>query len=104
KGQSGNPKGRPKRDLDLAELARKDAKKAIEALVEVISDKKAPPSARVSAAAELLDRGFGRAPQHVDLNATVSFSQAFEDFIRALSPGSNAKVIEHEAEEAEIVG
>lgn len=104
KGEVRNPRGRPKKDLDLAALAQSHARKAIETLVEVMGDATATPSARVGAASELLDRGFGRAPQHIDMNATVSLSAEFEAFIRRLSPGHDAKVIEHEAEDAEVVG
>lgn len=104
KGEVRNPRGRPKKDLDLAALAQSHARKAIETLVEVMSDAGATPAARVGAASELLDRGFGRAPQHIDMNATMTLSAEFEAFIRRLSPGSDAKVIEHEAEDAEVVG
>lgn len=99
KGQpSRNPSGRPKKDYDLAALAQTHAKKAIETLVEVMSSAEAPPSARVSAAGEILDRGFGRAPQSIALNATIDFGAQFEDFIRGLSAGSTAKVIEGTSE------
>lgn len=99
KGQpSRNPSGRPKKDYDLAALAQAHAIKAIETLVEVMGSAEAPPSARVSAAGEILDRGFGRAPQSIAVNATIDFGAQFETFIRNLSAGSTAKVIEGAAE------
>ena len=73
KGQVLNPRGRPKKDLDLAVMAQVHAQAAIDTLVSVMNDVKASPSARVSAAAELLDRGFGRAPASLDVNHEHSF-------------------------------
>ncbi len=55
-GQSGNPKGRPKADLDIAALARSHAPEAMAALVLALDD----PKTRVPAATAILDRGFGR--------------------------------------------
>ena len=66
-GRSGNPRGRPKRDHDLAELARTYTVAAVETLAEIMQDKDAPPSARVSAATAMLDRGYGKPPQHGSL-------------------------------------
>jgi len=85
KGQSGNPRGRPKKDLDLAKEAQKHAMKAIQALADIVADTEAPPPSRISAASELLDRGFGRAPQHIDMKHTVGLSEEFEAFIRRLN-------------------
>lgn len=98
---SRNPRGRPKKDLDLAALAQQHAQKAIETLVSVMSNEDATPAARVSAAGEILDRGFGRAPQSIDMNATMTLSGAFEDFIRMLNAGAGAKVIDQVADAAE---
>jgi len=39
---------------------------AIEALVSIMNNTKASDAARVSAACALLDRGYGKAPQHID--------------------------------------
>jgi hypothetical protein len=59
-GQSGNPGGRPKILADVRDLAREQTEVAIEALTEIVKNKKAPPAARVSAANSLLDRGWGK--------------------------------------------
>jgi hypothetical protein len=63
KGQSGNPSGRPKTNGRVRDLAREQTENAIATLVHVMEDKKAPPSARVSAAATILDRGWGKSAQ-----------------------------------------
>ncbi len=101
KGKSGNPRGRPRADFDLAVEARKHAALAISVLVEAAQDATAPTAARVSAANSLLDRGFGRAPQSLDINAKLDFGAQFEAFIRSLSPpGHDAKIIEVAAVDA----
>ena len=51
----------------VAQLARQHTTDAIETLVEIMRDKKATASARVTAAKELLDRGHGRAPAEVTI-------------------------------------
>jgi len=68
-GQSGNPGGRPKLPpeiVELRDLARKHTTEAVLAITAVMNDEKAPASARVSAAAEVLDRGWGRATATVE--------------------------------------
>ena len=98
KGEVRNPRGRPKKDFDLAALAQNHAQDAIQTLVDVMKDPEATPSARVGAASEILDRGFGKAPQSIDMNATMTLSAEFETFIRMLNAGAGAKVIEGAAE------
>jgi hypothetical protein len=65
KGQSGNPGGRPKVVAKVRELARDHTSKAVETLVSIMTNTKAAPAARVSAANSLLDRGYGKPPQHI---------------------------------------
>lgn len=101
KGEVRNPRGRPKKDLDLAAMAQSHAQEAIQTLVSVMRNEDATPAARVTAAGEILDRGFGRAPQSIDVNATMTLSGEFESFIRMLNAGSGAKVVEHIADAAE---
>jgi hypothetical protein len=71
-GQSGNPAGRPKRPqtietrqiiADVRAAARDLTQEALNTLVTVMKDSKAPAAARVSAATAILDRGHGR-PTH----------------------------------------
>jgi hypothetical protein len=64
KGQSGNPGGRPKVVAEVKELARAHTGEAIKTLVSIMTDPKSTPAARVSAANALLDRGYGKPPQH----------------------------------------
>jgi hypothetical protein len=85
-GQSGNSSGRPKRDEDLAALARAHTEDAIAALVGIVTDPKANPSARISAANSLLDRGHGRPPQAVAVK-TESNGDSFLRLWRYLTVG-----------------
>jgi len=70
-GQSGNPGGRPKLPPEIVELralARQHTTEAVQAIIAVMNDEEAPSSARVSAASEVLDRGWGRATATVEAN------------------------------------
>jgi Cdc6-like AAA superfamily ATPase len=69
KGQSGNPKGRPKlpklKDAIALILAEeKDGKTALDAILAALRAKAAKGDVR--AAQELLDRAYGKAQQKVD--------------------------------------
>jgi hypothetical protein len=98
-GVSGNPGGRPKKpqtlerikaEADVKGLARECAPQAISILNTIIGDPKTPPAARIAAANAILDRGFGRPAQQVDVNATIDFDfsrlsdEEFEEFGRLL--------------------
>ena len=85
KGQSGNPGGRPKVIAEVKELAREHTGAAIETLVSIMSNPKAAPAARVSAANALLDRGYGKPPQHITGEGGPSF------VVRLPEPAKNAK-------------
>jgi hypothetical protein len=69
KGQSGNPKGRPKMP-DLREAVakvlseEKDGMQAVEAVLKALRAKAVKGDVR--AAAELLDRAYGKAKQAID--------------------------------------
>jgi hypothetical protein len=66
KDQSGNPGGRPKVVAEVKELARAHTEEAIQTLVSIMNNPKSAPAARVSAANALLDRGYGKPPQHIE--------------------------------------
>ena len=56
KGISGNPGGRPRQDPEVRALCEKFTPSAIATLAEIMGDKKAQPSARVSAAMAILKK------------------------------------------------
>ena len=66
RGQSGNPGGRPKISAEIRDLARIHGAQAIERLVELMHSKN--ESVAVRAAEALLDRGYGRPVQGIELN------------------------------------
>jgi hypothetical protein len=94
-GQSGNPGGRPPVVKDIRELARKHTREAVEALVGVVRNKKAPPAAIVAAANSLLDRGYGRAASS-DLEGGESLVIRIIKFADAIQGAGDVKVIEHD--------
>ena len=67
KGQSGNPGGRPKVIRRLQELARTQTENAIQTLIDIMKNTRERPSTRVSAAIEILNRGWGKAPQAMEI-------------------------------------
>lgn len=64
-GQSGNPSGRPKSDARVRDLARAQTEKAIETLTTLMDCKDL--KVRALAAQALLDRGWGRPAQMIEL-------------------------------------
>lgn len=67
KGQSGNPGGRPKALRQVEALAREQTVDALKTLETIHKNPKAPPAARVAAANALLDRGWGKARQALEM-------------------------------------
>ena len=67
-GQSGNLGGRSKALKDLQDLARQQSDDAIQTLANIMNSESTPASARISAASEILSRGWGKAPQCIELN------------------------------------
>jgi hypothetical protein len=63
----------PKTPTDIRTLARSHTETAIKMLHGIMTQAKAPPAARVAAAQALLDRGWGKAPQHI----SGEFSQRY---------------------------
>lgn len=82
KGQSGNPGGRPKKNDELVTAAREKTVTALDTLASIMSNKRAPAAARVAAAREILDRGWGRPTQDVRLEAELTATINTQAFIR----------------------
>jgi hypothetical protein len=80
KGQSGNPGGRVGVPAEVREMARRHSKEAIERLIHWMKSDDGRIS--VAAANALLDRGFGRPAQLIDLSVDVVSRR-----IRELSDG-----------------
>ena len=70
----------------LGELCRESTGEAVEAPRSVMGSDQAPASARVSAACALLDRGWGRPPQHVEVDVDPPGGDG-EETLRLVRPG-----------------
>ena len=79
-GRSGNPGGRPRLPDDVKQLARGYTAEAIETLANVMRNDEAPAAARVTAASTILDRAWGKPPQHITTENLESLS---DDDLRA---------------------
>ncbi len=90
-GRSGNPTGRPKTIGHVRDLARAQTEDAITTLVRIMQDSEASPPARVAAARELLDRGWGKPSLPIggadDLPAIRSVRELSEAELLAIAHG-----------------
>ncbi len=73
-----------KQITDVRDLARQCTADAVATLKDVLLDPKAPPSARVAAANGLLDRGHGKAVQHIEAEISVYDSLSFDNKLALL--------------------
>jgi hypothetical protein len=88
-GRSGNPGGRPKAEVDIAALAREHGPRCVKVVVELLSSD--DHKLRLAAAIALLDRGFGRPKQEMDINSNSTIELHLVA-ARAIS----ASLIEHQ--------
>jgi hypothetical protein len=84
KGTSGNPGGRPKLLQDVRDLAREYTREAIQTLVQIMQNPKAPAAARNAAAGMILDRAWGKPHQTIDSNTHLSGGLTHENWIDKL--------------------
>ena len=82
---------------DLRQLARTYTKAAVLTLAGIMKQPKAQASARIAAATALLDRGWGKAPQQVNIDATFTLIELLT------GPGLIDQASEAEAEEMEAL-
>jgi len=66
KGQTGNPKGRPKVPTEVKEILKAAAPGAAKLLVEMVADEAQKPELRIKCAETVLDRVYGKAVQPID--------------------------------------
>ena len=102
KGESGNPAGRPKAAFDLRDLARTHTTAAVNTLLAVMRNTKAPPAARVSAATAILDRGYGRPAQTVHQHVSRHIDELSDAELIAIATGGSAPVTVAERDPDEL--
>jgi hypothetical protein len=95
-GQSGNPGGRPKKAYDIQALAQALTDQALDALVAALEC----PGERVQAAKVILERGYGKPLQPVDMMnvATNPTSALTDEELTALILAETATLAVDEAE------
>jgi hypothetical protein len=84
-GQSGNPDGKPKIIIEVARAAREHTTQAIETLVKAMGTERAPWAARVNAACAILDRGWGRAPQTIEIHRRTDPKSLTDEHLAAIA-------------------
>jgi hypothetical protein len=70
KGVSGNPGGKPAGLADMMALYRAETDDTLEVLKRIRDSAKAPAQARVAACQQILDRGWGKPGQSINMNHT----------------------------------
>ena len=83
KGQSGNPGGRPKMPEDLKRAMQGLAEDAIKVLREALSSD--DERVRIMAAGHVLDRGYGKPIQAVDLTAKTDLGASHLEALQAIT-------------------
>jgi hypothetical protein len=86
KGGKREGAGRPKGAGNLTpkpvrEMALQHAETVLMALVEIVQDRDAPPSARVAACKEILDRADGKPAQRIEQTITDKTGGRFNDIV-----------------------
>jgi hypothetical protein len=66
----------------VRELARSCTEAAVETLLEIMTNPKAPAAARVAAAVAVLDRGWGRPPQAVAAAVEADEGRAYATMLQ----------------------
>jgi hypothetical protein len=68
----------------VADAARECTQDAIDTLFAIMKDPKAPAAARISAATALLDRGYGKPAQAIEVNEQPDLSHVSHENLKIL--------------------
>ncbi len=96
-GHSGNPTGGRKADKTVKALAREHTAAAIETLASILKNEAATESSRVQAATALLDRGWGRPLQQLEVGEAGAFSDMDETALDAFIAHAATRLSTHGA-------
>lgn len=86
---------------EIRSAARTHTDLAIRTLKEVCSSKQSPPNARVSAAVALLDRGWGKPEQYIDVTSRTVREISDAELI-AIAAGSSEGAAEAPKDKSEL--
>jgi hypothetical protein len=79
--RGGRQKGTPNKvTADVRALAGQYGEKALKTLAKIMESDNEPAAARVSAAKEILDRAYGKAPQPIAMN-TANLADVFASLL-----------------------
>lgn len=90
KGQSGNPAGRAKpsaEELDLRAAARLKAPEALITIIQLMTESQ-NDAVKLKAAEIVLDRGYGKATQTVEMNVKRSVNELSDAELHAIASGA----------------
>ncbi len=90
KGQTGNPGGRPSvtpEELDLRAAARLKAPEALITIIQLMTESE-NDSVRLKAAELVLDRGYGKATQTVEMNVKRTANELSDAELHAIASGA----------------
>lgn len=106
KGKSGNPTGRPKSDIQLRDMARKWTSEIMNVFYEIATDKSEKGTTRVAAGNALMDRGYGRPAQSLQIKGggpgglPLGLNVAFIENVNMQLPEKPVVVIEAKKEDS----
>lgn len=110
KGQTGNPNGRPKKqpkspvEIILEQECRKYTEEALQVWVDAIRGEEVPWAAKLKAAENIVDRGYGKAKETIEHK--MSISDVFADVVREVNEQRRARLqgpsVELVAESVEV--
>jgi len=84
----GRKKGTPnKATRDIKAMAQEYGEEAVTTLATIMKDESHPPAARVAAAKELIDRGYGKATQPIAGDPDMPPVGIFPTAIELVAPG-----------------
>lgn len=105
KGISGNPGGRPALtadELDLRAAARLKAPEALITIIELMTNSQ-NDAVRLKAAEVVLDRGYGKATQTVEMNVKRTANELSDAELHAIASGARTALAEVSATKPDSV-